>query len=187
MGADNNTVAGLQADQGLEDSSGSRVRGRNHGSHHTDGLRDLLHAAGFVFFNHTAGLGVPVGVVDILAGIVVFDHFVFHHAHAGFLNSHPCQGNAGLVGGGCRCQENPVHLLLGVGGVLALCFPHPGDGSLQCFGAVHCFIGLLIHVNPPPLFHWTCLLRSSGRQGITRCFHASPSRNPAPGSVRKQS
>ena len=45
---------------------------------------------------------------------MILDHFVFHHAHAGFGDRHLRQRNPRIVRGKRRCCENPVDLFLRV-------------------------------------------------------------------------
>ena len=58
-----------------------------------DGLGNLLDAVGGVLLDHAAGLGILVGVVDVLGGVVVFDDLILHNAHAGLVHGHLGQGN----------------------------------------------------------------------------------------------
>ena len=153
MGAENDAVAGFQADQRLENGGGGGVGGGDHRRHHTDGLGDFLHAVSLVFLDDAAGFGIPVGVVNIFAGVVILDHLVLHYAHAGFLHSQLGQGDAGLVGRRGRRQEDFVHLLLGIGSEDPLGRAHPRDGSFQRFHAVHHVKCFLFHTVPPlPVF-----------------------------------
>ena len=92
MGAENDAVAGFQADQRLENGGGGGVGGGDHRRHHADGLGNFLHAVSLVFLDDAAGLGIPIGVVNVFAGVVILDHLVLHHAHAGFLHSQLGQG-----------------------------------------------------------------------------------------------
>ena len=86
---------------------------------------------GGVLLQNAAGLFVLVGVVNIFGGIVVLDDLVFHDAHAGLFHGGFGKRNPGPVGGSGGSQEDPVHLLLGVGGVFLLGGTDPGDGSIQ--------------------------------------------------------
>ena len=130
MGADDDAVAGLQGDQGLENGGGSGVRGGNDRRDNADRLGNALNAVGRVFLDDAAGLGILVGVVNIFGGIVVLDDLILHHAHAGLGYGLLGQRNAHLVGGGGGGQEDLIHLLLGVGGKLFLC----RAALCQCFG-----------------------------------------------------
>ena len=130
MGADDDAVAGLQRDQGLENGGGSGVRGGNDRRDDADRLGNALNAVGRVFLDDAAGLGILVGVVNIFGGVVVLDDLILHHAHAGFGYRLLGQRNAHPVGGGGGGQENLIHLLLGIGGKFLL-----GSAALcQCFG-----------------------------------------------------
>ena len=131
MGADDDAVTGLQGDQGLENSGRGGIGGGNHRGDDADGLGDPPDAVGCVLFDDAAGLGVPVGIIDVLGGKVVLDDLVLHYAHAGFLHGKLCQGNAHLVGGSGSGQENLIHLLLGVFGILLLGGTAPGKGICQ--------------------------------------------------------
>ena len=137
MGADDDAVAGLEAQEGLEDGGGGGVGGGDHRGDDAHGLRDLHDAVSLVLFDDAAGLGVLIGVVDILCGIVVLDDLIFHHAHAGLLHGHFGQGDTGLVGGGGSGQEDPVYLLLGIGGKDRLGPADPGKCRFQGLQAVH--------------------------------------------------
>ncbi len=179
MGAENDAVAGFQADQRLENGGGGGVGGGDHRGHHADGLGDFLHAVCFVFFDHAAGFGVPVSIVNVFAGVVVLDHLVLHHAHAGFLHGQLGQGNAGPVGCRGRGQEDPIHLLLGVGREDPLRGAHSVDGRFQRFHAVHHVKCFLFHTVPPSpvcVIRW---LSSGDKPGIMRYFPDAPSHGTA--------
>ena len=177
MGTENNAVAGFQTDQSLENSGGSRIGGGDHGCHDADGLSNLPNPVGFVFFNHAAGSGVPIRIVDIFAGIVVLDDFVLDHAHAGFFHGELCQRDAGLIGGCGSGQKDSVDLLLGISGIDLLCGTYPSDGCLQRFYAVHRVIRSGFHTVPPR----SAVRRPShgDRPAIKRCFPDAPSRRKA--------
>ena len=102
----------FRADQSLKDCSGSRVSGGDNRSNQADGLSDLLDAVSLVLFDHAAGLGILICIVDILCSIVVLDDLIFHYAHAGLFYSHLSQRDTLLVGCHCCLIENLVHLLL---------------------------------------------------------------------------
>ena len=112
MRADDNAVAGLQRQKRLEDSRRGRVRGRDNGTDQSERLCDLPHAVFLVFFNHTAGFGVPIGIVDVFGSKVILDHLVLHDPHSCLGHSGLGQGNARLVGRGRSREENAVHLFL---------------------------------------------------------------------------
>ncbi len=136
---DDDGVAGLQADERLEDGRGGRVRGRNDGTDDTDGLGDLGDAVGLVALEHAAGLGVLVRVVDILGGKVVLDDLVLKNAAAGLLDRHLGEGDTSLVGRHGRLVEDLVDLLLGEGGVHLLRLTHARELGLQGLDAVYDF------------------------------------------------
>ena len=148
MGADDDAVTGLQGNQGLENGSGSGVRGGNDRRDDADRLGNALNAVGRVFLNDTAGLGILVGVVNIFSGIVVLDDLILHYAHTGFGYGLLGQRNAHLVGGSSCGQKNFIHLLLRISGKFLLC----RAALCQCFGQ---FLGsgygciCLIHKNRP--------------------------------------
>ena len=134
MGADDNAVAGFQANQGLEDSGGSGVRGGDNRGHNTDRLGNLSHAKSLVFFYHAAGLGIFVLIVNVLSCIVVLNNLVFYNTHAGLFNGHLCQRDTCLVGCDCCGLEDFVYLLLRVSGKDTLGFfylCHLGDESVK--------------------------------------------------------
>ena len=71
---------------------------------------------------------------------MVFDNFVFHNTHAGFLHGKFRQINPVLIGS-FRCGiENSVYLLLGVGSVFRLGFAELIQAAGQAFCAVHGFV-----------------------------------------------
>ncbi len=131
MGGENDGVAGLQGDEGLEDGGRGGVGGGNNGGDEAHGLGNLLEAESLILLDDAAGLHILVGVVDVLGGVVVLDDLVLHHAHAGFLHGHLGQGDALHVGGLGGLKENAVHLLLGVG------LPHGGQTGGQRLGGIN--------------------------------------------------
>ena len=133
MGAENNAVAGLQADQSLEDGGGGGIGGRNHGTDNADGFGNLHHTVGGILFQNAAGLLMLISVIDILRSIVVLNDLIFHHAHAGFGNSHLSQIDTGLIGSSGSSQEDLIHLFLGVSSKL----------GLGCVAALQHFLKLL--------------------------------------------
>ena len=96
---DEDGVAGLQADERLEDGRGGGVGRRDDGGHEAERLGDLLVAEGGVVGDDVAGLHVLVLVVDVLGGVVVLDDLVLHDTVASLLDGHLGQRDAGLVGG----------------------------------------------------------------------------------------
>ena len=72
---------------------------------------------------------------------MVFDHFVFHNAHAGLFDSQFGQRDAHFVGCGGRRLKDFVYLLLRVGGEDLLRFAYT---SQRCFHAVHDVVLLVI-------------------------------------------
>ena len=137
MGADQDRVPGLQADQAFEDRRGSRIRGRDHRSNQSHGFRNLFDAVGSVFLDHAAGLHIFIGVVHILCRVMILDHLVFDYAHTGLLARHLCQRNTLFVGCHRRLEKDPVYLLLSEGGKHLLCFFHGLDLLLKQFHRAH--------------------------------------------------
>ena len=146
--ADENRVAGLEAQQRLENRRGGRVRRRDDRRDKADRLGDLLDAERRVFLQHADRLRVAVGMVDILAGVVVLDDLILHHAHAGFLNRHFGQRDARLVGCHRRFEEDAVYLLLREFCKLALRLAHDGHALLKRFHGVN--RSEFLHIVHPP-------------------------------------
>ena len=134
---DDDGVAGLQADQGLEDSGGSGVGGRDDGTDDADGLGDLGDAVSLVVLEDATGLGVLVRVVDVLGSVVVLDDLVLKNATAGLLDGHLGQGDTGLVGSHGCLVEDLVDLLLSVGGEDLLRLTHARELCLECVDVVY--------------------------------------------------
>ena len=134
MRGDHDGVPGLQGDEALEDGGGGGVGRGDDRADDADRLGDPLDAADGVLLDHAAGLGVLVGVVDVLGGVVVLDDLVLHQAHARLLDGHLGQRDAQLVGRHRRLVEDLVHLLLREGGIHLLGLPHEGEllGQLGC-------------------------------------------------------
>ena len=99
VGADDNAVARLKSDKGLEDSGRSRVRRRNDSSDNADRLGDLLDAGGLVAVDYAASLNVLECVVDKFTSVVVLNNLIFNNAHAGFFDSLLSERDSGTVGG----------------------------------------------------------------------------------------
>src|SRR5690606_1148613 len=64
-------VTGLQADQRFEDSCGGRVSGRYDTADDTDRFSDGNRPESVVFRQHTAGLFIFIGIVDVFGSKVV--------------------------------------------------------------------------------------------------------------------
>ncbi len=154
MGADDDAVAGLQGQKGLKDGGGSGVGGGNNRRDYADGFGDLPDAIGLVLFDDAAGLGVFVGVIDILGGIVVLNDLVLHHAHAGLFHRQLGQRDTLQVGGHGRRAENFVDLLLGKGSVFLLRFADPGQHFFKGLYIFHDFEICLHEIAHPLLFIW---------------------------------
>jgi hypothetical protein len=54
---------------------------------------------------NTAGLFIFIGVVDIFGSKVVFDHFVFNDAHAGFGNGHFGERDSSICSGQAAARK----------------------------------------------------------------------------------
>ena len=115
MRTDDDTVASFQCKQRFEYCGRSRVGCRYDGGDQTDGFGNLAYTVGFVLFYHSASFSVAILVVDVLRSVMVFDYFVFHHAHARFFYCKFGKRYARLVGGNGGGKKNLVHLLLRVG------------------------------------------------------------------------
>ena len=137
MRGDDDAVAGLQADQRLEDRGGSGVGRRDDGAHDTDRLGDLGDAVSLVALQDTTSLGVLVSVVDVLCGVVVLDDLVLKYAAAGLLDGHLCQRDTSLVGGHGGLVEDLVDLLLRVRSKKRLGLSHLSELSLKRLYVVH--------------------------------------------------
>ena len=128
---DDDGVAGLQADEGLEDRGRSGVSGRDDRAHDADRLGDLGDAVGLVMLEHAAGLGVLISVVDVLGRVVVLDDLILEDAALGLLDGHLGQRDALLVGCHGRLEEDLVDLLLRVGRENRLRAAHVGQLGLE--------------------------------------------------------
>ena len=145
MGAYDNTVAGLKSDKSLENGGRGRVGGRNYRRDYADRLRYLFNSELLVLLNYTAGLGVFVGVVDILRGIMIFDNLILDNTHTRLLNRKLGKRNTSLVCGCRRRLEDCVYLFLSVGRKLLLRGPYPLDCRFEGFDAVYYRIILFHH------------------------------------------
>ena len=114
-------VTGLEGYQGFKNYGRSRVRGRNNAGNHADWLGKFNQAVFLVFFYNAASFGVFVLVINIFRRKVVFNHFIFGYAHAGFFHSHFSQWNTQRAGFERHAAENFIYLLLSVGGKFLLC------------------------------------------------------------------
>jgi len=136
MGRDDDAVAGLEANQRLENGGRCGVGGRDDRRDNADRFCNLHHAECFVALQHADGLRVLVGVVDVFSGVVVLDDLIFHHTHAGFFHRHLRQRDAHVVRGEGSCLENLVHLLLRVGRIDLLCRADAGEGRLEALHVI---------------------------------------------------
>ena len=118
--ADDDRIAGLEADQALEDGRRRGVGRGDDRSHDADRLGHALEAGRLVVLDDADRLEVLVLVVDVLGGVVVLDHLVLHHAHARLLDGHLGEGDTRLVGRERRLVEDLVDLFLAKRGELGL-------------------------------------------------------------------
>ena len=139
MGAQQDGVAGLQADQDLIDGGGGGVGGGGNGAHDTNGLRDAHGARGLVLLDDAAGLLITEIVEHMLGSEVVLDHLVLDHAHAGLIMSHLGQGDTGLVGCHSSLLADLIDLLLGEGCEHGLRLAHLSQLRLQCLNRIDQF------------------------------------------------
>ena len=146
--ADEDGVARLEAQQRLENRRGGRVRGRDDRRDKANRLRNLLDAERRVFLQHADRLGVAVGMIDILAGVVVLNHLVFHHAHAGLLDRHFGQRNTRLIGRHRRLKEDVIHLFLREFRKFPLCLAHESHALLKRFHRIN--RSECLHIVHPP-------------------------------------
>ena len=65
---------------------------------------------------------------------MILNDLILDHTHAGFGHSQLGKRNPGTVGGRRGGQEDPIHLLLGEGGVALLSGAAAGNGLFQLFG-----------------------------------------------------
>ena len=137
-------VAGLQGDEGLEDRGGSRVGGRYDTADDAYRLGDGDGAHLVVLAQDAAGLFIFIGVVDVFGGEVVLDNLVFDDTHTGFSHGHLGQGDTGVAGGQGGGTEDLVYLLLREAGELTLCFFDAGNQCIQFSQIGYCHVYLLM-------------------------------------------
>ena len=166
MGADDDAVAGFQADQRLENRRGGRVGGRDDRADHADRLGDLDGAVDLVLLDHAAGLGVAVGVVDVFRGKVVLDHLVLDNAHACFLHCHLGKRKSFTARGGGSREENRVYLFLTVGGKFLLRRLDAGKRFFKGFYALYDRILFCTHN-----IHLLNQLFKANQKDISRWLH----------------
>ena len=131
MGAQQDSVAGLQADQNLIDSSGGGVGGRSNSTNDAHGLSNTHGTSSLILRDNAAGLHVAEVVENVLGCEVVLNDLVLDHAHASLIMSHLCQGDTSLVSCHCSLLADLIDLLLGEGCVDGLCLTHLGQLCLQ--------------------------------------------------------
>ena len=148
--ADNNGITSLECEQALEDCGGSGVSRGDNGSNNADRLCDLSDTESLVLFDHAAGLGFLVSVINIFRSVVVLDDLVLYDAHSGFLNRELCKRDSCLVCSGSRCQEDLINLLLSIGCENLLCRSYTSDRTVKCFNTVNDFVSFGFHFICPP-------------------------------------
>ena len=131
MGAQQDSVAGLQADQNLINSSGGGVGGRSNSTNDAHGLSNTHGTSSLILRDNAAGLHVAEVVENVLGCEVVLNDLVLDHAHASLIMSHLCQGDTSLVSCHCSLLADLIDLLLGEGCVDGLCLTHLGQLCLQ--------------------------------------------------------
>ena len=139
MGAQQDSVAGLQADQDLIDSGGGGVGGRSNSTNNAHGLCDTHGTSSLVLFDNTAGLLVAEVVEHMLGSIVVLDNLILDHAHAGLIVSHLCQGDTSLVSCHSSLLADLINLLLSEGCEDSLCLTHLSQLCLQGLNGINQF------------------------------------------------
>ncbi len=129
MRADDDAIARLERDEGLENRRRGRVRGRDDRADDANRLGDLAHAKALVFLDHAARLHVLVAIEDVFGREVVLDDLVLDNAHARLLHGVLGERNALAVRRERRRTEDLVDLFLRVGRELLL----RGTHFRQCF------------------------------------------------------
>ncbi len=86
--AEDDRVAGLNADQGFEHGGGGRVGDRGDARDHADRLGYLDVALHLVLVHDPDGLLIFNGMPDVFGGEDVFDDLVLEHAAAGLVHRH---------------------------------------------------------------------------------------------------
>ncbi len=137
-------VAGLQRDQGLEDRGGGRVGGRYDTADDAYRLGDGDGTHLVIFAEDAAGLLFFVLVVDVFGGEVVLDNLVFDDTHTGLFHGHLGQGDTGVVGGQGGGTEDLVYLLLREAGEFTLRFFDAGNQCIQFSQIGYCHVYLLM-------------------------------------------
>ncbi len=122
MWREDDCVTRLQADQRFEDSSRCRVSGRHDTADDTNRFSDGDSTERVVFRQNTTGLFIFISVVNVFGSEVVFDHFVFDDAHAGFGNGHFRERDSSVCSCQCGGAEDFVNLFLSETGIFTLGF-----------------------------------------------------------------
>src|ERR1700677_1987518 len=114
MRTENDAIARFETDQGLENGRGSWVSDRNDSADNADWFCESDGAGRFILLQNAAGALIFVFVVDIFAGKVILDDFVFHNAHGGLFKCQLGKMNASVAGCQRRAAKDEIYLLLGV-------------------------------------------------------------------------
>ena len=139
MGRDDDAVPCFEAEHCFEDRGRGGIGGGYYSRNDTDGLQHFFSAEDLVLLDNAAGLGILVGVVDILGGKIVFDDLVLDHAHACFFNCELGKTDSCHIGGDGGSLEDLVHLLLRVCGKLLLSFLDLFDLGFEGFYRINEF------------------------------------------------
>ena len=112
MGTDQNGIPCFQADQALKNRRRCGICGRNNGSHQSYRFRNLFDSKRRILLDHTTGLHIFIGMVDVFRRIMIFNHLVLHNPHTCFLTGHLRQRNTLPVCRHGRLKKDSVHLFL---------------------------------------------------------------------------
>ena len=145
VGRENDAVARLQAEKGLENGCRRGVGAGDDAGDDAQGSGDLAVAVDRIVLNDAAGLLILVFMVDVLGCEMVLGDLVFHESHARFPDGHARQVNAVRYGSGCGMVEDPVHLLLCERRVLFLRGHDALNHLIELFGRLLGFCFFLVH------------------------------------------
>ena len=144
---DDDRVSRFEGDHGFENRGGSGVGRRNDRGDNAYGFGDFLYSVSLILFDNAAGFSVLISVINIFGRVVVFDDFIFNHAHAGFFHCHFRERNTRLVGGDCGGFENLVYLFLRIGREFTLSVLYSCDSRFERFDAVDYLSFFVFHRN----------------------------------------
>ena len=147
MRTDDDRVSRFEGDHGFENRGGSGVGRRNDRGDNAYGFGDFLYSVSLILFDNAAGFSVLISVINIFGCVVVFDDFIFNHAHAGFFHCHFRERNTRLVGGDCGGFENLVYLFLRIGREFTLSVLYSCDSRFERFDAVDYLSFFVFHRN----------------------------------------